>query len=347
MQDKIGEIYKKIDAIPISQKIIAENEQATQKKVMNTFFRKGLDEMGKLLTPDELKTLSVEDDSAGGYLVAPSFFEKEIIDMAALEVSPMRGLCKTVSLSAENRYEAPTATAHGVASWTADAGTVSEDTTYATGLFKVPVEEMTCLYKVKQTLLQDSAFNLEAEMRTEYANGMGLLEGAAFISGTGIGRPEGILANAVIIAACVNSGNANVVTADGLVDLCAAPKSTYVRNGANAKFIMRRATMFTLVKLKDGAGQYLLGRLSDSPNFKLLGYDIVEMPDMPAVAADAYPIAFGNFKIGYLIVDKIGIVIIRDPFARKTTRVVEFLASRRVGGGVRVPEAIYVQKISA
>ncbi|MCP3469818.1 phage major capsid protein [Bradyrhizobium sp. CCGUVB1N3] len=93
-------------------------------------------------------------------------------------------------------------------------------------------------------------------------------------------------------------------------------------------------------------GNYLLrpGLTSGMPDM-LLGYPVaIDDVAMPDIAANSFSIAFGNFKLGYLIVDRIGIKLLLDPFTAKP--LVLYYAYRRVGGGVANSEAIKLMKFA-
>ena len=131
--------------------------------------------------------------------------------------------------------------------------------------------------------------------------------------------------------------------ADALIDLAYAPKQTYRQNG---RFVMNRATEAAVRKLKDGDGNYLWQpAASAGAPATLLGYPVSEAEDMPDIAANAFAIAFGDFKRGYLIADRAGVRILRDPYSAKPY--VLFYTTKRVGGGVANFEAIKLLKFAA
>jgi HK97 family phage major capsid protein len=124
-------------------------------------------------------------------------------------------------------------------------------------------------------------------------------------------------------------------------------KSEYSRN---ATFVFNRSTLAEIRKLKDTAGQYVFqaGMMLTSgvPN-SVLGFPYIQATDMPSVGAGNFPIAFGDFSRGYMIVDRIAMAVLRDPFTQATSGNVRYIARRRVGGQVILPEAIVKQKVSA
>jgi HK97 family phage major capsid protein len=127
-----------------------------------------------------------------------------------------------------------------------------------------------------------------------------------------------------------------------LIDLAYAVKSGY---RANAHFVMNRATEAAIRKFKDADGNYIwqpAGRPGDMPT--LLGHPVAESEDMPDIAADAHAVAFGDFRRGYLVVDRVGIRILRDPYSAKPY--VLFYTTKRVGGGIQDFDAIKLLKFA-
>jgi HK97 family phage major capsid protein len=181
-------------------------------------------------------------------------------------------------------------------------------------------------------------------------------EGAAFVGGTGVNQPKGFLtapttdeADAIRAFGTlqyVESGDAlgfDVNPELKLIDLVHSLKAGH-RQGAS--WVMNSATLSEVRKLKAADGSFLWqpGLMEGQPN-RLLGYPVVEAEDMPDIAADAFPIAFGNFRAGYLIAERSATSILRDPFTNKPF--VHFYATKRIGGQVLDSDAIKLMKISA
>jgi HK97 family phage major capsid protein len=131
-------------------------------------------------------------------------------------------------------------------------------------------------------------------------------------------------------------------TPDVYMDLVATLKAGF-RQGA--VWMMPKAVVFAIRKLKATDNQYLWqpGLAAGNPD-TFLGYPVVEAEDMPAVGANNFPVAFGNFGAGYLVVDRMGTTTLRDPFTNKPY--VMFYTTKRVGGSVLDSEAIKVLKIA-
>ena len=175
----------------------------------------------------------------------------------------------------------------------------------------------------------------------EFAEQFAKAEGTGVVAGTGVKQPEGWMTNAAV-AADVSGSAASIADAsgqgNGIVTMTYNLKSGYARN---ASFVMNRQTLGALRLLKDLQNRYLWQpgiTLGDPPT--ILGYPYVEMPDMPAVGASAYPIAFGDFNRAYTLVDRITIAVMRDPFTKASQGQIKFLARKRVGGQVVLAEAI-------
>lgn len=307
-------------------------------KAFDKWLRKGKDNMDV----DEVKALTVSDDTAAGFLAPPEYVRELIKTLT--EISPMRSIAR-VRATSQKSVQMPSRTATFTAQWVAESGTRSETTGYTTQLEQIPTHELYALVDISEQELEDSVFNLEAEMQQEFADQFAKAEGLSMISGDAVGKPEGVLTNSSV--GTTNSGSGTLLTGDGLIDLVHAVKSPY---GANGTFIFNRTTLAAIRKLKDTAGQYVFqaGMMLTAgvPN-TILGYPYVEMPDMPDVAGSAKPVAFGDFSRGYMVVDRVALSVLRDPFTQATSGNVRYVARRRVGGQVVLAEALRTQTISA
>jgi HK97 family phage major capsid protein len=281
----------------------------------------------------EYKALSVGTDTAGGYL-APVELVREIIK-AETEISAVRSLAR-VRQTASKSVQIPKRTGQFAAVWVAEQGTRSETTGLAYGMEEIPAHEVYALVDISNQMLEDSAFNMNDEISTEASEQFAVAEGAAFVSGTGVGKPEGFMVNASV--GTTNSGHATLVTADGLISLKHAIKTAYTRN---ASYVLNRTTLGSVRKLKDGNGQYLWqpGLAMGKPN-TLDGDPYVELPDMPSEGAGLKPVAYGDFRRGYTWVDRISMEMLRDPFTQATSGNVRFIMRKRAGGQVVLAEAI-------
>lgn len=293
------------------------------------------------LGPETYKALTVGDDTTGGYLAPVEYVMEILTDVLAF--SPIRALAR-IRTTSRTEIQIPKRTTRSSASWVAEVGTRSETTNPAWGMERMPVDEMFGMTKISKQDLEDSAFDLEAFCREEVSEQFGVLEGTAFCTGTGQGQPEGILTHASI--SNVITGHGTEITADGLIELYYSLKEPYV---PNATFVMQRSTIKEIRKLKDGHGQYLWmpSLKTEAEPATILDRPYVSAPDMPAIGGGLYPVVFGDFRRGYLIVDRLVMEMMTDPYTSKATGMVEFSARRRVGGGVVQAEALKKLKVSA
>lgn len=313
----------------------------TKKKARNEALRKFLRDGNDV----ELKALSVGSNPDGGYLVLPEL--SNLIQAKAFETSPMRKLARLVTISS-SQWEEMAQTDEAAASWVGEQSTRSTTSTPTLGKLTVSVHELQAMPAATQSVLDDASIDLEAWLAQEVANKFDRKEATAFIAGSGVGQPMGITSYASGTSygqlERVNSGTSGSVTADGLISLQDALFEDFQ---ANASFLMARATRTAVRKLKDNQNQYLWSidrGLNEGVQESLLGKPLYLAADMPAIGAGALSIAYGDFKRGYVIVDRIGIRMLRDPYSSKPN--VLFYTTKRVGGAVCNYQAIKLQALS-
>lgn len=289
----------------------------------------------------EQKTLRTDNFNRGGSLVRAPDILMEIIDKAVQEVNPMLKVCR-VRTTDRDQVEVSTITAHGSFSWVGETGTVSADTGLTTGLEQIPTHEAAVIYKATMSMLEDTELNLENELRTEYVENFDVGFGTGWTTGNGTMKPYGIMSDGNIGYRA--QGHASLIlNGDAITQMPFDLKDKYTRT---AYFQMRRATMGSIATLKGGDGQYLLQPLGQTAQYVLKGYQVLPNPDMPAIASDAYPIIFGDFRNYLIVIKRANWVYIVDPFTSKGTSTVEFMLRRRVGGQPLVTEAFEKLKIA-
>lgn len=285
----------------------------------------------------------------GGYL-APVEWDRTISDRL-IEVSPLRALCSVQSIST-NGFSKLFANAGITSGWVgeADARPVTANGTFASLAYNTG--EIYANPTATQQMLDDGAINLEAWLAGEVETEFAYQEGLAFLTGTGVNKPTGLLtyitgaANAAVhpygAITTVVSGAAGAITSDSLIDLTSSLPTAMA---GGAKMIANRNTITVVRKLKDGQGNYLW-----QPSFvagapaTVNGYGITEVAGMPDVAAGSKPIMFGDFKRGYLVIDRMGVRVLRDPFTAKPF--VSFYTTKRVGGGLLHPDYLRALTVS-
>ena len=297
----------------------------------------------------EEKALSVGSDPDGGYLV-PEETEAAVI-RGVKEISPIRAIAgnRTVSASV---YKKPFAITGPATGWVSETETRLVTNSPVLDELTFPTMELYAMPSATQSLLDDSAVNIDEWLAEEIQVAFAQQEGAAFVVGDGLNKPKGFLDYTKVANSAWTWGNVGYVAtgtagafdaanpSDDLIDFIYALKSDY---RANAHWVMNRATQASIRKFKDADGNYIWQppeRADLSPT--LMNYPIAESEDMPDIAADSFSIAFGDFRRGYLVVDRTGIRVLRDPYSSKPF--VLFYTTKRVGGGVQDFDAIKLLK---
>ena len=300
----------------------------------------------------ELKSVSGAVLADGGYAVP-----REIDALIAAQlklISPIRAIAQVVQTGTAG-YRKLVTSGGSASGWVSEVASRPETTTPKFNEIAPPMGELYANPAASQAMLDDADFDLESWLASEIAMEFARAEGAAFVNGTGTNQPKGFLGAATATTTDATrpfgtlqflaSGNASGFDASPelkLIDLVHALKSGH-RQGA--VFVMNSKTLATVRKFKAADGTFLWqpGILDGAPA-RLLGYPVIEAEDMPDIAAGVFPIAFGNFKAGYLIAERKATTILRDPFTNKPF--VNFYATRRVGGQVLDSDAIKLLKIS-
>ncbi len=312
------------------------------KSAFETYMRRG--ETQNLRSFEE-KALSIGSDPDGGYLVPD---ETEGTVMQSLKgVSPIRAIAGHRQVSA-TVYKKPFSISGPGTGWVGETAARPETTTPTLAELTFPTMELYAMPAATSTLLDDSAVNIDEWIAEEVRIAFAEQETAAFVSGDGVNKPKGFLdyptvdestwswSNIGYVPTGVDGDFAASDPSDTLIDLIYAVKSSY---RANAQWVMNRSTQAEIRKIKDADGNYIWqpgARAGESPT--LLGYAVTEVEDMPSIGSDSLSIAFGDFNRGYLIVDRLGLRVLRDPYSSKPY--VLFYTTKRVGGGVQDFDAL-------
>lgn len=325
--------------------------KAEHKAAFGKFIRKGVDDgLGEL----QQKAYNITTDADGGYAV-PEELDRSILTLEA-NVSPMRQIANVVSIGGADYKKL--VNKHGTT-----GGWVDEDDDRAAtdssqlAILTPFMGEVYAYPQATQQMLDDVFFNAEEFITNEAATTFAEMEGAAFVTGDGTKKPKGFLSYTTAstadgvrafgsiqhIPTGVAGGWAASNPSDALITLVYAMRKGY-RN--NARWMLSKNMLAEIRKFKDSDGNYLWrpGLEAGQPD-TLLGYGIVENEDMPAKAADSLSVAFGDFKRGYTIVDRMGTRMLRDPYTNKPF--VGFYLTKRVGGFLVDSQAIKVLKFAA
>lgn len=321
---------------------VVSSGHVQHKSAFDSYVRTG--DARRLLSLEE-KALSAGSGPDGGYLVPDE--TEQAVNRALKAISPIRAIAGVRQVSG-TVYKRPFATGGAVTGWAAETAARPETDTPVLAELQFPTMELYAMPAASTTLLEDSIVDIDAWLAEEVRLAFAEQEGTAFVTGNGVNRPKGFTTYTTVDNASWTWGNLGYVATgqsgafpasdpgDALLDLVYSAKAPYRANGT---FVMNRATQAAVRKLKDGQGNYLwqpAANQGDAPT--LLGYPVAEAEDMPDIAADSLAIAFGDFSRGYLIVDRAGIRVLRDPYTAKPY--VLFYTTKRVGGGVQDFDAI-------
>ncbi len=300
----------------------------------------------------ETRALSAGSGPDGGYL-APVEVERDVLGRLAA-LSPIRGVA-SVRMISSGTYRKAFSTTGPAVGWVAETAARPQTDAPVLAELNFPAMELYAQPAATQTLLDDAIVDIDRWIAEEVEQAFAEQESAAFVNGDGVARPRGFLNSPKVANASwawgslgfVATGAAGAFAAsdpsDALVDLVYALKAGYRQNAA---FVMNRKTQSLIRKFKASDGSYLWAPPATAGGAaSLLGFPLVEAEDMPDVAADSFSVAFGDFRRGYLVVDRAGVRVLRDPYSAKPY--VLFYTTKRVGGGVQDYDAIKLLKFAA
>ena len=346
----VSEQKAKVDALALKSKRPALHDGAAhapdeRKEAFQRYMRVGD------ATAMELKALNVGTDADGGYL-APEETER-LVAAAVQDISPIRQIASVREIGA-NVYRKPVSNGDAATGWVAESGARAETASPTITAIDFPTMELYAMPAATQTLLDDSVVDIEQWLADEVQSEFAIQESAAFVSGSGTNQPKGFLSYTIAEESVRAAGELGYVAtgvdgafpasnpSDVLLDLIFTPKQAYRANG---RFVLNRSVLGQLRKFKDTDGNYLWQPSTQAGEpARLLGYPVTEAEDMPDIAANSHSIAFGDFRRGYLIVDRVGVRVLRDPYSSKPF--VLFYTTKRVGGGVQDFDAIKFLKFS-
>lgn len=285
----------------------------------------------------------------GGYFITTDRSSK--ISTRIFETSPIRSIA-SIQTTTSDMFEMVLDDDEASAGWVGETQARPTTDTPQIGIIKIPIHESYASPKATQKMVDDAGFDIESWLTNKVSSRLGRLENTSFVVGDGSKKPKGFLdfenwttpgtyqRDAV---ERIVSGNATLLTADGLINLQNALIQEY---DMNATWGMKRSTFGGVMILKDTNGRYLLNPrvLAEGAEKILLGKPVVLMDDMPAVAASALSVVYADFNEFYTIVDRFGIRVLRDPYTAKPYIV--FYTTKRTGGTVTNFEAGKIQIVS-
>ena len=336
---------------------------AIYRRAVDAYLKYGQTEFGGVpLREIERKALHGETGADGGFMIHPEH-DTGPLERLMAEYVPLRQHA-TVQTIAAASLKKPVSLGGATASWVGEREERPTTGTPSLVELEFPAHELYAKPKASQQLIEDSAIDIEAWLSEEVVDAFAVAEATAGISGTGNKQPQGLLVplggfvdegstawtwgngNVGYIKTGVNGGFAAAGTAvnqgDKLWTLTSQLKNMYRQNG---QFMLNRRTKGVVRTLKDGEGRWIWADARDGNPETLCGYQIVEAEQMPDLATDSYSILFGDYRRAYVIVDRVGMSVLRDPYSAKPY--IEFYTRKRVGGGIKNYEAYKALKFSA
>lgn len=325
--------------------------QAEHKSAWLKWVRKG-DDAG--LADIEHKAMNVGTPADGGYAV-PIQQDRDIMRLLT-DLSPMRQVCRVMTVGTED-YRKLVNLGGTASGWVGETDARPATAGPTLAQLKPSFGELYANPEVTQKALDDIFFNVEGELSQDISESFAVLEGKAFLSGTGTNQPVGLLtaktsaeadsARAFGTVQHIATGVADNFPAkdpaDILIDLIYSMKAGY-RTGA--QFMVNSMTLATMRKWKDGDGNYIWQpAMQNGQPGSIFGYGYVTNEDMPSAGAGAIPVVFGNFQQAYVIFDRVGIRSLRDPYTNKPF--VGFYTTKRVGSMIANTQAVKFLKCAA
>lgn len=326
----------------------ADVHEGTQRRAfVDGFLRKGLE------AGIEAKSFNITNPAEGG-LAVPREIDA-LIEATLRDISPIRSVAQVVKVGSSG-YRKLVSLNNVASGWVSETAPRPETASIQFAEVVPPMGELYANPSASQAMLDDAMFDLEGWLAGEIAREFARAEGAAFISGSGTNQPRGFLTGTPSTAAdgsrpfgtlqYIPSGVAGDFPAtnpqDRILDLIHTLRPAYRQN---AVFVASSATFARIRKMKDSTGAFIWqSSMAKGQPDTLFGYPVVEAEDMPAIAANAFALAFGDFQAGYIIAERAETRILRDPFSNKPY--VNFYATKRVSGSVLNSEAIKLMRFA-
>ncbi|MFC0283045.1 phage major capsid protein [Camelimonas abortus] len=319
------------------------------KSAFHAYVRAGETAGLKLL---ETRALSAGSGPDGGYL-APADVERDVLGRLAV-LSPVRAIASVRAISA-GVYRKAVSVSGAAAGWVSETAARPQTASPTLAELTFPAMELYAQPAATQTLLDDAVVDIDRWLAEEVEQAFAAQESQAFVSGDGVAQPLGFLSAPTVANSSWTWGKLGFVATgatgafpatdpgDVLIELIHALRAPYRQN---AVFVLNRRTQSLIRRFKNSDGGYLWAPpATAAAGASLLGFPVVEVEDMPDVAAGSFSVAFGDFRRGYLVVDRTGLRVLRDPYSAKPY--VLFYTTKRVGGGVQDYDAIKLLKFSA
>ena len=321
-------------------------EPSEHKAAFENYVRRGDERRSQAL---DAKAMSIGSGPAGGYLVPPE--TEAAIGARMRDISPIRSIASVRQVSG-SVLKKPFAIGGPAVGWVGETGARDQTASPTLKELQFPTMELYAMPAATAALLEDSVVDIDQWIASEVEAAFAEQEGAAFVAGTGGTQPRGFLDYDQVaetnwawekigyVATGVDGAWPASDPSDKLIDLVYALKAGYRQN---ASWVMNRKSQAAIRKFKDADGNYIWQPPAGAgQRAMLMGFPLVEAEDMPDIGSDETAIAFGDFRRGYLVVDRTGVSVLRDPYSAKPY--VLFYTTKRVGGGMQDFDAIKLLK---
>lgn len=332
--NRINELEAKLAKLEVSRKTTSVVTDTEHKAAFSNYIRKG---------DIEKKYLVEATGNVGGFLVPDDF--RNTLYNKIVEFSPIRSVA-TVLQSSSMNLKVPVESANFSASWTSESGSRTSSTGQLFGQVVVDAHEMYVRVPVSNALLEDSTVDIESWLIDRSAAQFAKLEGNGFVVGNGSGRPEGFAYNSVVTGAALETASESTLAADDIIELFYSLPAEYAANGT---WVVNRSILKRIRQMKAlTTGEYLWTAGFGTTPQTILGRPVIESPDLSGTVSDGnFVAAFGDFSRGYIVADRIGVEVQRDPYTDADNGNTVFRLRRRVGGEVLLAEAIRLLEVKA
>jgi len=334
-QEELENTIKSLEAELKAPNISGDSKKAKQEefKAFESFVCKGKNDLSDL----ERKYLRTDINDQGGYLV-PITQESEMIKKIT-EISAIRSVAKVRTMPSK-LMRMPVRSALIASSWVGE-GQTNAISQSVYGREELVAKKLSVTAVISSEELQDASVNMISEINFDVAEEFGRAEGSEFVNGAGVNTPEGFMVNSNVPE--INSGLAGAIQFDNFASLAGELKTGY-----RPIYGFNRKTLAAIRNLKDGSGAYIWrsGNLGAGLPNSIAGTSYIEIPDMANIGANAYPVIYGDFNMGYLIGDRLGFTVIRDDITLAQEDKVKFTFKKRLDGQVVLPEAFVKLKVS-
>ena len=340
LQEQLTRLDHRLDQLSLKMACPSEPapemDHADQRSDWTTYLRSGDTPELSGLT---LKGLSSQEDEQGGYLAPPEL--DRLIESRLMKRTVMRQI-STVRQTSSGIFRKPVSFG-AEARWIGEAEARPETQFNGLELIEFPAGELYAMPAATHRLIEDAYLDIEDWLAGEVETAFSQQESVAFVQGDGLAKPRGFLDYEIVAESSHSWGKigsvagdfTSVDAGDQLIDLIHTPRSEFRRNG---RFVMNRRTVAVVRKLKDADGRYLWAPGMAGQDATILGHPVTELDEMPDLAEGQPAVAFGDFRRFYLITDRQGTRVLRDPYSAKPY--VLFYTTKRVGGGVQNFDAV-------